>query len=65
MQKEELIGFVRKKVKLILKTGYVYRGTLITVSETSLTLKDIKLGEMVISLDEIKLVMENVEWKNE
>ncbi len=53
MRREDLISNIGKKIFLRLKNNYFYRGVLLDVTEDALKFKDIKHGEMIISLPEI------------
>lgn len=53
MQKDDLIAFLGKKVRIRVKNGYTYGGFLKELHEDSIELIDWKIGLMLLALDNV------------
>lgn len=56
MEKKEVINYINQKVKLVLKDQYIYSGIILTVSDSSVRIKDKFGSELSISLDQIGVI---------
>lgn len=55
MKKKDLQDYLKKKVKLTLKNGYIYTATILDLSDTAIKIIDNTDSEITIALEEISI----------
>lgn len=58
MKKEDIEDFVNSNVIVFLKVGWKYSGFITKISNDCITLDDLKVGKIVIEIDDISTVRE-------
>lgn len=58
MQRAEVENFLNKQAKLVLKNGYKYRGLIVSVTDSTLQIKDIVEGKISIDIQSISAISE-------
>lgn len=58
MEKQDVIEFLNKNVKLNIKNGYMYRGKVLEINNFVLVIDDIRDGKTKISLFDITTISE-------
>jgi len=61
MEKEEILEYLNKKVKVTLKSRYVYTGKVLSINETTFTIDDWKDGETKVEFNSVSSVSK-VKW---
>lgn len=58
MEKIDFIEYVKKKVKIVVKSGWKYQGKILELTDTVLVLDDIKDGKIKFNFYDISSIQE-------
>lgn len=58
MKKEDVESYQGKRIKIFLKTTFVYTGLIIELTDSSVKIKDKYDSDVIISLDDISVITE-------
>ncbi len=61
MEKCDFIEYVGKKVKIVVKNGWIYQGVVLQLTDTVLVLDDRKIGKIKFNFYDISSIQE-LKW---